>query len=158
MPPRKKKVESTEEPVIKSRGLFNHVNAIYQDQSANYWSTLTDGDKKTYSPYMINRFLSMNIHQIPVVNAIQQFSQVPAEQHYLFYANMIPRGRQFNKYIKSRAEEKYEPWVVELVARHFLISQAEAVQYLDIYYTHDKAALLDLCKSYGYGDKELKKL
>ena len=145
-------------PNVEKKTLFSHINEIYQSQRKNYFSTLNDGDKKTYSPYMINRFLSMNIHQIPVVNAIQQFSQVPAEQHYLFYANMIPRGRQFNKYIKSRAEEKYESWVVELVARHFLISQAEAVQYLDIYYTHDKAALLDLCKSYGYSDKELKKL
>jgi hypothetical protein len=152
----RKKSVSTEEPKTPTKGLFDHINEIYQSQRKDYFSTLTDGDKKTYSNYMVNRFLSMNIHQLPLVNEIQKYN-LPPEIHYLFYASTVPRGRQFNKYVKSKSEDKYEKWLVELVAKHYTISQDEAIFYLDIYYEQDKPALKVLCEKYGVDPKTIKK-
>jgi len=153
---KKKNVRTEESSVGSTKGLFDHITSIYQDQRKDYFSTLTDGDKKTYSNYMVNRFLSMNVHQLPLVNEVQKYNLEPAV-HYLFYATTIPRGRQFNKYIKSKAEDKYEKWLVELVAKHYTISQDEAIFYLDIYYEQDKPALRVLCEKYGVDPKTTKK-
>lgn len=139
-----------------AKTLFDHINEIYQSQKKNYFSTLDDGEKRTYSAYMVNRFLSMNIHQLPVVNEIQKYT-IPNEAHYLFYATMLPRGKQYNKYVKAAKETKYEDWLVDLVAKYYCVSQVEATFYLDIYYRDDKPALRSLCEKYGVDPKVIKK-
>jgi hypothetical protein len=153
---KKKNVPTEKSTVGSAKGLFDHINAIYQDQRKDYFSTLTDGDKRTYSNYMVNRFLSMNVHQLPLVDEIQKYN-IPSEAHYLFYATTIPRGKQFNKYIKSKSEDKYEKWLVELVAKHYMVSQDEAIFYLDIYYDKDKPTLKELCEKYAVDPKVIKK-
>jgi len=105
---------------------------------------------------MVNRFLSMNIHQLPLVNEIQKYS-LPSDVHYLFFATTIPRGKQYNKYVKAAKETKYEEWLVTLVAKHYCVSKIEAVTYLEIYYEQDKPALRELCEKYGIDAKVLKK-
>lgn len=153
MPPKKK--APAEKSATKS--LFDHINHIYEQQSRNYFDNLTDGDKKSYSAYMVNRFLSMNVHQLPLVNEIQRYT-IPAEAHYLFYATTVARGRQFNKYVKSKSEDKYEQWLVELVAKHFEVSQSEAIFYLDIYYQKGTDELRSICEAYAVDPKLIKKL
>jgi hypothetical protein len=140
-----------------AKTLFDHINEIYQSQKKNYFSTLDDGEKRTYSAYMVNRFLSMNIHQLPLVNEIQKYS-LPNEAHYLFFATTIPRGKQYNKYVKAAKETKYEEWLIALVAKHYCVSEVEAVSYLEIYYRDNKSALRELCERYGIDPKVIKKV
>lgn len=140
-----------------AKTLFDHINEIYQSQKKNYFAGLDDGEKRTYSNYMVNRFLSMNIHQLPLVNEIQKYN-IPSEIHYLFFSTTVPRGKQYNKYVKSKKENKYEGWLVELMAKHYMVSQAEATEYLDIYYAKDKDSLRELCEKYGIDKKQLKKV
>ena len=139
-----------------AKSLFDHINAIYLEQKKNYFSTLDDGEKRTYSAYMVNRFLSMNIHQLPLVNEIQKYTLSP-EVHYLLCATTIPRGKQYNKYVKSKNEKKYEDWLVTLVAKHYQVSEVEATDYLELYYRDDKAGLRELCEKYGVDNKTIKK-
>jgi len=139
-----------------AKTLFDHINAIYIDQKKNYFSGLDDGEKRTYSNYMVNRFLSMNIHQLPLVNEIQKYT-LPSDVHYLFFATTIPRGKQYNKYVKAAKETKYEDWLIDLVAGHYCVSQDEAKSYLDIYYNDGKQALRELCEKYGVDPKVIKK-
>ncbi len=139
-----------------AKTLFDHITEIYQSQKKNYFSTLDDGEKRTYSAYMVNRFLSMNIHQLPLVNEIQKYT-LPNEAHYLFLSTTIPRGKQYNKYVKAAKETKYEEWLVELVAKHYNVSQVEATAYLEIYYRDDKPGLRSLCEKYGLDPKVIKK-
>jgi len=139
-----------------AKTLFDHINEIYQSQKKNYFSTLDDGEKRTYSAYMVNRFLSMNIHQLPLVNEIQKYS-LPNEAHYLFFVTTIPRGKQYNKYVKAAKETKYEEWLVTLVAKHYCVSEIEAISYLEIYYRDNKSGLRELCEKYGIDPKVIKK-
>ena len=139
-----------------AKTLFDHINELYQSQKKNYFSTLDDGEKRTYNVYMVNRFLSMNIHQLPLVNEIQKYN-IPDETHYLFFATTIPRGKQYNKYVRAAKETKYEDWLVTLVAKHYCVSEYEANSYLDIYYKDDKPALRSLCEKYGVDPKVIKK-
>lgn len=150
-----KKKAPTDKPEHKS--LFDHINQIYERQTKDYFDTLTDADKRTYSVYMVNRFVSMNMHQLPLVDEIQPY-QLSPEVHYLLLATTLPRGRQFNKYIKPKTEDKYEVWLVELIAKHFSVSQKEATSYLDIYYLKDIEELKNICRGYGIDEKLIKKV
>lgn len=151
----KKKTEKKE----KKLGLFDFLNAIQQDQSTEFFDNLSDGDKKQYkySKYMIHRFLSMNVHYSPIVNAVQRFTSVPERAHYLFLTNLIPRKKQFNKYIKSKKEAKYESWLIDLLAKHYSVSKKEAVDYLEIFYKQNKSELVRICEMYGIERKQIKK-
>lgn len=155
MAPKKK---TTDTPKEKSKELFDFINIIYQDQRMETFDGLTEIEKKKYkgSRYMIHRFLSMNPMYASIVNAVQKYPTMPDRAHYMFLTNMIPKGRQFNKYIKSTAETIYEQWLIDLVARHYQISLKEATSYLGIYYHTDVAALKDLCEKYGIDKKQLK--
>lgn len=104
------------------KGLFDHVDAIYTNQKPDYFTMLSDSDKKSYNNYMVNKFLSMNPHQLPFVNELQKYTLSP-ELHYAFFSRVIPRGKQFNKYIKGKKENDYETWLVDLVREHYKVSQ-----------------------------------
>jgi len=155
MPKKKVQVEEKE----KGKELFDFLNGITTDQSVEFFDNLNDAEKKKYknSRYMLHRFLSMNVNYSQVVNAVQKYSVIPDRAHYLFLTNMLPKGKQYNKYIKGERDEKYESWLVELVAKYFNVSKVESVQYLEIYYTHNKDALIELCKKHGIDSKTLKK-
>jgi hypothetical protein len=141
------------------KSMFDLIDAIYTNQSPDFFDALTDSEKKLYknSRYMIHRFISMNPLYAPVVNAIQQYTTIPEKAHYLFLTNILPKGKQYNKYIKGEKDEKYESWLVDIVAKHYQVSKAEAITYLEIYYKDNKQALSELCAMYAIDKKELKK-
>jgi len=143
----------------KEKELFEFLNGIYTDQTSEFYDTLSDSEKKKYryARYMIHRFLSMKPEYTPIVNALQMYSGIPDRAHYLFLTNVIPRGKQYNKYVKGSKDEKYEKWLTELVAKHFHVSKTEAIQYLEIYYESNKSALKELCQLYGVDPKLMKK-
>jgi len=148
-----KKIESS-----KSKELFDFINGITADQSTQFFDTLTEGERKKYknSRFMIHRFLSMNPNYLPVVNEIQKYTNVPDRAHYLFFTGILPKGRQFNKYIKGDKDEKYPTWLVQLVANHYHVSTKEAIEYVEIYYAQNKKSLRSLCELYGIDSKLLK--
>lgn len=157
--PKKKIQTSSTESVGKGKDLFEFLNGIYTDQTSEFFDSLTDTEKKQYryARYMIHRFLSMNVNYSQVVNLIQQYSAIPDRAHYLFLVNMLPRGKQYHKYVKGSKDEKYEKWLVELVAKHYHVSISESIEYLEIYYQSNKAALRELCSLYGIDSKQIKK-
>jgi hypothetical protein len=142
----------------KGKELFDFIKGLTENQSIEFFDELTDDEKKKYknSRYMTHRFLSMNSNYLPVVNEIQQYGNIPDRCHYLFLTSILPRGKQFHKYIKGSKDTKYETWLVELVASHFHVSTVEAITYLEIYYLHDKKGLRELCEKYGVDKKLLK--
>ena len=157
MPPKKKTSNQPQQNTqSKTKGLFDHIDAIYTNQSTDYFTSLSDADKKSYNNYMVNKFLSMNPHQLPFVNELQKYTLTP-ELHYAFFSRVIPKGKQFNKYIKGKKENDYDAWLVDLVREHYGVSSAEATDYLDIFYKHNKAELRGLCQMYGKEEKLIKK-
>ena len=139
---------------MKSKGLFDHLNQVTQIQNKNYWKNLTESDKKTWSNYMINRFLSMKMEWTDFVNEIQKL-KLDSRMLYLVYSNTLPKGRQFLKYIKKKKQSIYNTQVVQKVYEYFEISQSESEDYLNLL---SKEQIRELVSKYGYTDKELKQM
>ena len=58
---------------MKTKTLFDHIKQVTNVQNQLYWDELSESDKKTWSNYMVHRFLSMKADWIEVVNEIQQY-------------------------------------------------------------------------------------
>ncbi len=139
---------------MKPKGLFDHINQITTNQTKDYWNTLTESDKKTWSNYMINRFLSMKMDWTDFVNEIQKLKLAP-RQLYLVYSNVLPKGKQYLKYIKKKKNPIYNTQVVQKISEYFEISQSESEDYLQLL---SKKQIRELVSKYGYTDKELKQM
>jgi hypothetical protein len=62
--------------------------------------------------------------------------------------------------MKPKGADKYESWLVELVAKHYEVSKLEAEDYLKILYASrtGKERILQLAEDYGTDPKIIKKL
>lgn len=75
--------------------------------------------EKTYSPFMINRFLSMKIMFIPIIELLNQTKNLSKSAHYRFLYNVIPSGFVKLNYIKKKKSEDLEDSTKQLLMRHF---------------------------------------
>ena len=144
---------------IKKKSLFDHVNQVTSVQNPNYWDEISDEDKKTWSNYMINRFLSMKSDWIDLVNEVQKYQMEP-EILYKVYTNIFPKGKHWLKYIKGDKKMKYPKWVYETVAKHLQCSIREANDAVEMYdISHGgQAELADILFKYGIEKKEVRKI
>ena len=144
---------------VKRKNLFDHINAITSQQHPNYWDEISDEDKKSWSNYMVNRFLSMKMDWIEFVNEVQKYPLQPKEL-YKVYTDILPKKKQWLKYIKGDKKMKYPKWVYEIVAKHLQCSMREASEAIDVYELSagGQAELADILLKYGIEEKEVRKL
>tara|TARA_R110000737_G_scaffold328632_2_gene343393 strand:+ start:54 stop:509 length:456 start_codon:yes stop_codon:yes gene_type:complete len=146
-------------PKVKRKNLFDHISAITSQQNPNYWDEISDEDKKSWSNYMVNRFLSMKPDWIEFVNEVQKYPLQPKEL-YKVYIDILPKKKQWLKYIKGDKKMKYPKWVYEIVAKHLQVSKREASDAVDMYEISagGQAELADILFKYGAEEREVRKL
>tara|TARA_X000001036_G_scaffold321764_1_gene300238 strand:- start:2747 stop:3190 length:444 start_codon:yes stop_codon:yes gene_type:complete len=144
---------------MKTKSLFDHITHITQKQTKNYYENLNDADKKTWSNYMIHRFLSMKMDYVDIVNEIQRYNLKPNEL-YKLYTGILPKKKEWLRYTKGKKVMKHPQWVVEIVTKYHQVSMKEANEYLEIYYSTEqgKAELKSILQKFGTEPKEIKKL
>ena len=117
--------------LVKRKSLFDHIQQITNTQNPNYWEEISDEDKKSWSNYMTHRFLSMKMEWVELVNELQKYNLQPKEL-YKLYTNVLPKGKQWLKYIKGRNQMDYPNWLINIVANQEKISKKEAIEYIDM--------------------------
>ena len=94
---------------------------------------------KDYSPFMINRFLSMSPKTIFFAHFANKI--VDKKTHYLFLLNCLEKEKVFLKYIKK---DKLED--TKLIQKCYDISEERAMDYVEILTKKD---LKEIKKKYG---------
>jgi hypothetical protein len=142
----------------KTASIFDHLSGITDKKIP--WSKLSDADKKSFSPFMINKWLSMNMDFIETVNELQVYTigNLSAAEVYKLYFDILPKSKQYNKYIKGSKSNKFNPDLIQLFASHFQVSEKEALAHIDFYMEIDKTYIEDIVRKYGKTDAEVKKL
>ena len=137
----------------KPKTIFDHLAGITFKKIK--WEDLTEADQKSFSPYLINRWLSMSPQLIEIVDMFQHYTIGPLtkEHVYKLYFDVLPKGKFFSKYIKGKKSDKYNTELVSFIAKHFEIAKNEAEEYISLL---DKDQLQSICKKYGKSDKEIK--
>ncbi len=108
----------------------------------------------SWNSYMINRYVSMDIRYIELVNYIQTIPYDNKQQIYLIYREMIPKQKTFFKYLKTSKRRK-NLQAIDYVAKHFECSLGEAEEYMDLLREHGVRGVL---YKMGITDKEADKL
>ena len=140
---------------MKSKSLFDHIKQITDVQNQNYWDNITDADKKSWNNYMVHRFLSMKQEWIEVVNEIQRYWELKPKSVYQFYTNVLPKGRTFLRYTKSKKKSTIEKWAMDILCDYFEESSENIEKTLDIM---GKDVVYSIVSKYGVDEKQLKKI
>lgn len=138
----------------KAKTLFQHLSGLKESKTS--WDSLSVMDKKTFEPFMVNRFLSMNMGLLELVNELQKFTigQLSPKDVYKMYLDFLPKKRSFDKYIKGKKDDKYNSNVLEYLAKYYSVSQREVRDYLEILSKDD---ITEILLKYGLDKKEIKK-
>jgi len=155
------KKEEKEEATVKFANLFDHLNSITQKKPKNYWDKLSDGDKRTWSNYMILRYLSMNTNYLDFISEYQLYLQeLDPSSLSKVLIDFLPYDKSFLKYISGEKEEKYESWLVDIFVNHYQTSKKEVVDYLKILYINyeGKSHIKQICEMYGVEPTKIKKI
>lgn len=120
------------------------------------WSDFNNNEKKLYTPYMSNRFLSMDKDLIITVNELQKL-ELNSEQHYKVYYDILPKFKYFKKYIKSKHKKSDGVHKIINMLKHiFECSYSEAINYFNR--IKNKDLYKRMFFAFGLDDKEIKKL
>lgn len=115
------------------RNLFNHLDAVTKEQSSEYWKELDEQDRKTWSTFMINRYVSMDIKSISLVDLLQKYNHgLTHELAYKLYIGFLPKIYKFLRYVKKENKSKYTAEEIGLLAKYYKCSKREALQYSEI--------------------------
>jgi hypothetical protein len=141
--------------------LFDHINAITTEQDPKYFEKLSQEDLKSWSNFMINRFLSMKPEWVELIATLLPLTQtLEPKEMYKLYISVIPKGKYFLKYIKGKGEDKYEEFLVDLVKKDFQCSEKEANEYIEVLYStrEGRENIKYICEKYGTDKKQITKL
>jgi len=135
--------------------IFNWINEILV--SKKHWNDFTEDEQKKFSPFIINRWLSMDKDFLEIVNYFQKYSigTLEPREVYKWYCDMLPKGKRFNKYIKGKKDKKYNTELIDIMVMHFECSKLQVKDYLDLI---AKNELIEILEKYGMNEKTIKRL
>ena len=134
--------------------LFSWINELLVGRRD--WNSFSDADKKKFSPFMVNRYLSMSDDFLPFVNHFQKYTieVMPPQAVYKFYCNLLPKKKTYLRYLSGKKEKSNEK-VVPYIMKYFEVSKNQSVDY---YQLMSREELILLLKKFGNSDKEIKKM
>ena len=138
----------------KAKTLFEHLSGVKEKKTP--WESLSVMDRKSFEPFMVNRFLSMNMGLLELVNELQKYTigQLSPKDVYKLYLEVLPKKRSFDKYIKAKGGDKYNDKVLDYLSRYFEVSKREVKDYLEIL---TKEEVSEIIQKFGVDKKEIKK-
>jgi hypothetical protein len=107
--------------------IFDWLNEI--TSSKRSWDEFTDGDKESFNPYMVSRFISMKREYIDIVNIAQKYV-LPKRKLYEFYCGLLPKSKSFFRYVKSNKTINQEQ--VNALSKYYMCSTREIIDVLPL--------------------------
>ena len=135
--------------------IFDWINQILVKKT--HQNEFTEDEQKKFSPFIINRWLSMDKDFLEIVNYFQKYSigTLEPREVYKWYCDMLPKGKRFNKYIKGKSEKKFDKELVEIMSSLFECSKLQTKQNLELI---NKEELKSILEMYGKDKKTIKRL
>ena len=121
------------------------------------WNDFTEDEQKKFSPFIINRWLSMDKDFIEIVNYFQKYAigTLEPREVYKWYSDFLPKGKRFNKYIKGKKNKKYDPELISIMCKYFECSKLHTKQNLELISREELKSVLEM---YGKDKKTIKRL
>lgn len=134
----------------KKSSIFDFISFLTDKKKP--WSELTTEEQKLFNPYMINRFLSMDLFLLEAVNELQKYTVGSMEKQdvYSLYYHFLPKQRFFLKYIKSQKEAPEKE--INMLIKYFNVSRRECEEYYQILSNNEKGQelLTEIKRNFQY--------
>jgi hypothetical protein len=139
----------------KGASIFDFIEGVTSKKKS--WNKWNETDQKSFSPFIVNRWLSMRQDLVEFINELQTYTigVLRPQETYQLYYELLPNNKVFAKYVKGKKEDKFSDKLISQVAEHYQVSRLEATEYVELMNQDQCAHLLAL---YGYSDKEIKTL
>jgi hypothetical protein len=139
----------------KGATIFDFIGGVTDKKKS--WDKWSETDQKRFSPFIVNRWLSMRMELTELVNEFQTYTigLLRPQETYKLYYELLPSNKAFAKYIKGKSEDKFDKELVAQIAEHYQVSKSEAADYIDLM---DKASCERILTMYGYSEGEKKKM
>ena len=134
--------------------IIDWINQILVDKKP--WDSFSESDQKTFSPFIINRWLSMDEDFIEVVNYFQKYAigTLESREVYKWYSDFLPKGKRFTRYIKNKKSKKYDKELINILCKYFQCSKAEIKENLLLI---SKEELKQILEMYAIDNKNIRK-
>jgi N-glycosylase/DNA lyase len=85
---------------------------------------------------------------IEVVNYFQKYAigTLEPREVYKWYSDFLPKGKRYNKYIKSKNKKKYDPELINILCDYFEDSKSNIIEYINFM---NKKQLKEILKMHG---------
>jgi len=135
--------------------IFDWINQILIKKT--HWNDFTEDEQKKFSPFIINRWLSMDAEFIEIVNYFQKYSigTLEPREVYKWYCDILPKGKRFSKYIKAKSNKKFNKELIEIMSNHFECGKLQTKEYLELI---NRDELIEILEKYGKDKKTIKRL
>lgn len=160
--------EANKTDTMKSVGLFDHIKHIQNVQDPDYYTKLSESDRKTFSLFMILRGLSMNPAFVEYAAYLYRYLEIiPVAQFYTILIGLYPRHgyKEFHRWIKSSKDKsdstaKKELEVATLIMKKYEIPLKEARSYLQVFRSSKlgKTELINIIAGFGIPEKEAEEM
>ena len=116
----------------KAATIFDHIAGITHKKKL--WDKLSEADQKSFSPYIINRWLSMHPDLIETIDLLQRYTIGPLSKKHVYqlYYDVLPNANVRAKYIKGKKQDKYNKELVKFIADHYQVAKIEAEEYIGL--------------------------
>lgn len=137
----------------KKASIFDLISFITDQKKP--WDSLSEAEQKEFNPYMINRFLSMDLFLTEAINDLQKYTVgvLSKKDVYNLYLHFLPQQRFYLKYIKSKAEVSKED--IYYLSLYYNVTDLQAEDYYFVLNKDDEGkAHLEFIKSNYHYDKK----
>ena len=137
----------------KGATIFDFIDGVTSKKKE--WKKWSETDQSKFSPFIVNRWLSMRQDLTEIINELQTYTigLLRPRETYRLYHELLPSSKGFAKYIKGKKEDKFTDKLIVQVAEHYHVSKTEAIDYIELLNQDQCTRLLSL---YGYTDSEIK--
>jgi hypothetical protein len=118
------------------------------------WSSFSIEQQNTFEPWMIHRYISMNVNYIGLANIAQKLPLTEKEKIHNIYLTLLPKNKMFLKYIKKQTKSTYAD-LAKYISEYYECSLGEAEEYIDII---RKEGVRSILWEMGIKEKEVDKL
>lgn len=113
-----------------AKKLFDHINHIKYNQDKSYYSRLSHEDRKSYSTFMILKFLSMDSEITQYVNYLNKFQGTLSDENmYRLIIEILPIKNYKTTYLKNKKID-YDNDVIKVISELYNISEKKSLEYL----------------------------
>ena len=161
---KKAKTAKTKEKSVASgegsvKGLFDHIDQIHRVRDPNYFDTLSDADKKTWSPFMILKHLSLDMAFADLAASLLKYHDIIPPESLYKMLTQLPARTSWEDWPKNKSK-KYPKGVVDFVRKYYEISGQQAIDYVRLLYMMDdgKKTIRRMMAEYGHDDKDIKEM